>query len=502
MGLPRSQIRVGQVAAVALPSAGTAVAFVVLSRFHVVGDKPVWVILVTLLLAALIGESTGRLLQAKQTIWAAHVMVGLQCLSVAAILYLIGWGPALAIGFLFVGARALDIVGSRVWYVVVIWAAVGTAAGQIAIALHLVSSYLPVPWVHGLAALEVLGVGFVIWVLGEKTRQSELALAERDLAARDARSTLSLLTATLDSTADGILVVGNEGSITQFNSRFAEMWRIPERVLASRMTSLRFSLSSNNSSPLRRSSPRFRSSTPILRWRAMTSSISRTGGSSNATRCLRRSKEWSSEECGASVMSQIITSSSPSSNTKPSTTVSPDWQTGHFFRNRLDNALRRSQRTGITVAVLFCDLDGFKIVNDTLGHDVGDLLLVEVGGRFDACLRDGDTVARLGGDEFAIILDGTSPQGAVQTASRILKSLREPFQINGREIDIRASVGVADSTGEGAEADALLCQADIAMYAAKASGRDRVVSFEPRMQTTIAARHALHGDLRQAMRDK
>lgn len=381
MGLPRSQIRVGQVAAVALPSAGTAVAFVVLSRFHVVGDKPVWVILVTLLLAALIGESTGRLLQAKQTIWAAHVMVGLQCLSVAAILYLIGWGPALAIGFLFVGARALDIVGSRVWYVVVIWAAVGTAAGQIAIALHLVSSYLPVPWVHGLAALEVLGVGFVIWVLGEKTRQSELALAERDLAARDARSTLSLLTATLDSTADGILVVGNEGSITQFNSRFAEMWRIPERVLAARddESALQFVVEQLVSPEAFQSKIQELYAHPevesddILHFKD--GRVFERHSLPQKIEGVVVGRVWSFRD--VTDHHQLLAELEHQAFHDSLTGLA----NRSLFRNRLDNALRRSQRTGITVAVLFCDLDGFKIVNDTLGHDVGDLLLVEVGGR-------------------------------------------------------------------------------------------------------------------------
>jgi PAS domain-containing protein len=233
-GEPIPGTRLPRIAAVALPSLGTALAFVVLSRLHLIGNQPVWLVLVLLFIAAVVGEVSGRMLEVNQNMWSAHVAVGLQCLTVAAVLYTIGWGPTLAIGFLFVGARALDIVGSRVWVVVVVWAAIATAAGQVAIALGLVSSYVPVPSVHGLAALSVLGVSVVTWVLAAKTRQSEIALAERDRAASDVRSALSLLTATLDSTADGILVVDNDGKIAQFNSRFAEMWRIPETILANR----------------------------------------------------------------------------------------------------------------------------------------------------------------------------------------------------------------------------------------------------------------------------
>ena len=170
------QTRLAKVTAVALPSAGTAIAFVIMSRLHVIGDKPVWLVLALLFVAAVIGESSGRMLEVNQSTQAIHVAIGLQCMSVAAIIYTIGWGPTLAIGFLFVAARALDLVGSRAWFVVAIWAAVGTAAGQMAIAFGLVSSYVSVPAVHGLAALEVLGVGVVVWVLGSKTEQSERAL--------------------------------------------------------------------------------------------------------------------------------------------------------------------------------------------------------------------------------------------------------------------------------------------------------------------------------------
>jgi hypothetical protein len=108
----------GRVATVALPSVGTALAFVVMSRFNLIGDEPVWVILVLLALSAVIGERMSRLLAADPHGWKLHVGVGLQCLAVGAVIYAIGWGPTLAIGFLFIAALALDIVGSRVWPIV------------------------------------------------------------------------------------------------------------------------------------------------------------------------------------------------------------------------------------------------------------------------------------------------------------------------------------------------------------------------------------------------
>jgi diguanylate cyclase (GGDEF)-like protein/PAS domain S-box-containing protein len=171
-----------------------------------------------------------------------------------------------------------------------------------------------------------------------------------------------------------------------------------------------------------------------------------------------------------------------------------------LLRDRLDHALARSRRHAATVAVIFADLDGFKMINDTLGHETGDLLLAEVALRLRYSVRDGDTAARLGGDEFAILIDDSSPEDAVATAHRVLDSLREPFEVEGREIFVRASIGIADNHDDALDADELLCRADIAMYAAKARGRDRYEAFEPHMQAELSERHELQSDLRQALR--
>ncbi len=493
--------RLHRAASVALPSAGTALAFVIMARLHLIGNKPVWMILALLFVAAVLGESTSRLLQVNHSPLAVHVGVAGQCLGVAAITYVIGWGPTLAIGFLFVAARALDLVGSRVWSVVVLWSAIGTGAGVAAIALGLVPSYVPVPKVYGLAALSVLGVSFVVWVLGGKTRQSELAVTGRDRAASDVRAALSLLTATLDSTADGILVVDTEGKIAQFNARFAEMWHIPEGILAGR----------DDDSALQVAVEQLRY--PEAFMSKVQELYAHPDAESDDILTFKDGRVFERhslpQKIDGAVVGRVWSFRDVTDHHRLLAELEHqafhDGLTGlanrSLLRNRLDHALVRSQRTHIPVGVLFCDMDGFKMVNDTLGHDVGDLILVEVGSRIDSCLRHDDTVARLGGDEFAIILDGTSPDDAVQAAHRVLSALREPFNLNGHEIDIRASIGVAVSTGVSAEADALLCEADIAMYAAKSSGRDCFMHFQPEMQTTMAARHALHGDLRQALRD-
>ncbi len=167
-----------------------------------------------------------------------------------------------------------------------------------------------------------------------------------------------------------------------------------------------------------------------------------------------------------------------------------------LFRDRLDHALE--QRRDALVAVLFVDLDDFKTVNDSLGHDAGDRLLVSVGERLRACVRAGDTVARIGGDEFAILLEG---EGALDDgpplAARVLAALDVPFTVAGRDLRVSASLGLASgsyATGEG-----VLQDADLAMYAAKANGKARVELFEHAMRTTAVDRLELVAEVQAAV---
>ncbi len=170
-----------------------------------------------------------------------------------------------------------------------------------------------------------------------------------------------------------------------------------------------------------------------------------------------------------------------------------------LFTDRVQHALERRHRHAHPVAVLFCDLDHFKLVNDTLGHARGDALLVAVAERLHSVVRAGDTVARLGGDEFAILLeDLDQPQDAEETGTRLLSALSAPFNLDGREVFVGASVGVAVARG-GQTVDDLVTDADVAMYVAKARGRGRVERFSSTMRTSIAERVELEADLRRAL---
>jgi len=161
--------------------------------------------------------------------------------------------------------------------------------------------------------------------------------------------------------------------------------------------------------------------------------------------------------------------------------------------DRLERRLARADREGTDATVLFLDLDRFKLVNDTLGHLVGDELLVAVAERLRTCLREGDVCARLGGDEFAVLLDGRSDAETV--AQRIVRALERRFEIDGHELFIGVSIGIA---GGRQPAETLLRDADVAMYHAKRAGTGRYARFEPRMHAALVSRLGLDAELRRA----
>jgi diguanylate cyclase (GGDEF)-like protein len=170
-----------------------------------------------------------------------------------------------------------------------------------------------------------------------------------------------------------------------------------------------------------------------------------------------------------------------------------------LFHERLRHALELQGRSNEPLSVLFIDLDHFKRINDTAGHAVGDEVLVQVADRLRTCLRPADTAARLGGDEFAVLLEGTSAAQALQVAERVLTALEPPYRLSDRSLTVTASVGVTTADGGTRSGDALLRDADVAMYQAKAQGRDRFAVFEPAMHTELVEQMALEAELREAL---
>ena len=174
-----------------------------------------------------------------------------------------------------------------------------------------------------------------------------------------------------------------------------------------------------------------------------------------------------------------------------------------LFQDRVAHALDRHRRDSDSISVLFVDLDDFKTVNDSLGHAAGDQLLRECGERLRDCLRPADTPARLGGDEFAILLEDSNEAIHIDIANRIMKAFEAPFSLDGKEVFVRASIGIASSSMPDLSGmsgpEALLRNADIAMYIAKERGKARYEVFQPEMHEAAIRRLELKADLQRAI---
>jgi diguanylate cyclase (GGDEF)-like protein/PAS domain S-box-containing protein len=351
-----------------------------------------------------------------------------------------------------------------------------------------------VRWVHGRGAVTDQRGGAPAVVSG--TIQD---ITERKRAETEIHETLSLLNATLDSTADGILVVDGDGRMRSCNRKFVEMWRLSEQVLASGdderalnsvLSQLKdpdvfvakvrelYAQPEANSHDLiefrdgriieRHSQPQRVDGVPV----------GRVWSFRDITERVRLEQELAHQAFHDSLTGLANQA---------------------LFRDRVTHALTRAVRRQTQLAVLFVDLDDFKTVNDSLGHTAGDALLVAVAERLRDCLRATDTAARLGGDEFALLVEDLRYQSdATELAERLLASLNEPFMVAGREIVVGASVGIAFdetrvTTGQ------LLRNADTAMYTAKRGGKRRYEIFETEMHTAAVDRLEIQADLRRAL---
>jgi diguanylate cyclase (GGDEF)-like protein len=310
---------------------------------------------------------------------------------------------------------------------------------------------------------------------------------------------LSLLTATLESTADGILVVDAEGRITSFNRRFAQMWRIPDTIIRTRDEAAAISFVLDQ----------------LLHPDAFVAKVEDLYAQPEAEctdvvefkdgRVFERHSM--PQLVGGRVVGRVWSFSDITERCRLEAELA--YQAFHdpltglankaLFQDRLTHAVARLASTRSAVAVLFIDLDNFKMVNDSLGHATGDQLLQIAAGRLVGCLRGSNTGARLGGDEFAILVEDIDSVGDAEAlAERVLQALRKPVRLGTTELSPTASIGIAFDGPEG-DTGRLLRDADLAMYRAKERGKDRYERFEAEMHANAVARLEAEAELHRAL---
>ncbi len=327
-------------------------------------------------------------------------------------------------------------------------------------------------------------------------------ISERRHAERELEESLSLLQATLDSTADGMLVVDEAGRISAFNSRFREMWNVPVEHLEARDDEAAIaSVLSQLVDP----------DAFVAKVRELYASPEASSSDTLEFKDGRVFERFSQpQRIGGRTIGRVWSFRDITEQRRAEEAIRYhayfDDLTGLpnrvQFNQTLASALARARNESRLLGLLFVDLDRFKTINDTLGHATGDLLLRAVAQRIQKQVRAGDAVARLGGDEFVILQDGLpSHEAALGLAERLLESFSAPLDVQGRELYISASIGVCIFPEHGEDAGTLTKHADLAMYRAKELGRNRVQFFEPQMTDAAVGRMVLESDLRRALED-
>jgi diguanylate cyclase (GGDEF)-like protein/PAS domain S-box-containing protein len=330
---------------------------------------------------------------------------------------------------------------------------------------------------------------------------SERVSAEMELqnTLRDLRETFSLLNATLESTADGVLVVSTDRKITSFNTQFAQMWKLPTRIVAARDDGRLVEFVTDQ----------------LVDPDAFTTRVDELYAQPEAESSdtleftdgrvfLRHSKP---QFVSGATVGRVWSFSDITEQKRLESDLAHlafhDALTGlanrALFQDRVNQAIARAERSNRLVAVMFLDLDNFKTINDSLGHAAGDELLQAVASNLVTILRRSDTAARLGGDEFAILVEDISSRGEViRLAERIMRSLRVPVTIGTQELTTTVSIGITYGIRD-YTSDQLLRNADLAMYLAKGKGKDRYEEFQDQMHVAVVERLELEADLRRAV---
>jgi diguanylate cyclase (GGDEF)-like protein/PAS domain S-box-containing protein len=416
--------------------------------------------------------------------------------AVTMVIYLSGWGPVLTAAFAFVALENVSHDGSRTWRRTALWSFTGIAVGQVAIWQHWVPSFLSVGKSEALGLMGAFVLLFVIRMAGATIEQKEDAETSMRVSEERFRSLVQ-------NSTDTTFVMGAEGRIMYASPATLSLFgRKPEDVLGMRATEL-----VHPEDRLRVEAQLTALIETVTVTEPIQFRVEHSDGSYRYAEAVVSNLRDNPSVAGYVGNLRDITERKEAESQLLHVALH-DPLTGlpnrTLILDRADQMLVRSRREYRPVAALFVDLDNFKDINDSLGHDAGDKVLQSVAHRFIGILRESDTVGRLGGDEFVVLAEGASlGAGPEMVAERLHDALREPFVIEGYasvSLTVTASIGIAG--GQRNSASELLRDADIALYRAKALGKNRSALFQPEMQTAVLDRIELDADLRSALAEE
>ena len=320
--------------------------------------------------------------------------------------------------------------------------------------------------------------------------QNELLLA----ANQNLAESLSQLVATLEATADGILVLDNSSNVLRYNQKFLDLWGISHTLVSIEVENELLNLACTRLTQPDVFSFQQLDTKPAQKYKLLELK------NGKILECSAQAQNFQDKNLGLVWSFRDVTE-------KRKTEQAIEYQAFHDaltglpnrinFDRQLKTALKAIKQSEGRLAVMFFDLDRFKNINDTLGHDIGDLLLQKVVERLHKCVRDRDVIARWGGDEFTMLLPQINQrQDAALVANRILEILQPPFELKGHKLRVTCSIGIALYPDDGEDADTLLKNADVALYQAKYEGRNNFQHYNLELNFQAKERldldHRLH----------
>ncbi len=468
-------------------------AVVIMGRYHLVARESVLVWLSVFIGVAALGAAGDFSTRRHSGVVGRHVRVACQVLGATAVIYLTGWGPVLIGAYTFVALENIAHHGARVWKTTLGWSLFGVLAGQLTIWWGVTPSLLSDEHAQ---ALGVLGVFVLIFVV----RMAAAAAEEKEDAEAAVRASEDRFRSLVQNSSDTTLVVGRDQTVVYASPAVAGLLgQTPESVIGLTPTDLMHpddfghALAMVAGASGRTEPVELRLAHRDGTWREVEAVITDLRGTPSVDGFVANLRDITDRKAAESVIAYQAVH---------------DPLTGLANRtlllDRAEQMLFRCARTLEPCAALFLDLDDFKDVNDTLGHEAGDKLLRAIAERLTATVRSSDTVGRLGGDEFVILAEGaTLAAGPELLAERLRDVLAEPFHLEGFDehpVFVTVSIGISTRLCESAEE--LLRDADVALYRAKGSGKNCWTLFEPEMQSEILERLMLKMDLQTALENR